>query len=132
MAIAIDANIAISWFTGSPAPLAQRALAELAEHGAIVPALWRWEVQDVLLRLEHAERLTLSAADALLELGQLPIVVDDELRSLFGNESALASRYRLRVYDAAYLELALRRGIPLASIDKELAQAAKRAGVAYA
>jgi len=127
--IVIDANIAIDWFLTKPSPVAEIVLDAIAAEGAIVPALWRWEVQDVLRRLQLAGRLTKSVDFIRAELRELPITVDDGLTSLFGNEAIIAKRYNLSVYDAAYLELALRLGAQLATNDKALLAAAKTAKV---
>ena len=131
MPIVIDANIAISWFRSDPNELADRALDALSEHGAVVPALWRWEVQEVLRRLEAAGQLTLSVDGALAEMRQLPITIDDIPSGLFGSEMALAKRHGLSLYDASYLEVAVRHSLPLATIDKKLASAAKVAGASF-
>ena len=130
MPIAIDANIAIAWFTASPPAVADRALKELVRGSCVVPALWRWEVQDVLRRLERDGHLTRSLVEALDVLRALPITVD-EVGALFSDELSIAQRYGITVYDAAYLELALRRRIPLATHDRQLAAAARRAGTAF-
>jgi predicted nucleic acid-binding protein len=129
MPIVIDANIAIDWFLNEPAKIAEFALDAVAADGAIVPQLWRWEVQDVLRRLNLAGRLTRPVDFIRSELRELPITVDDGLTGLFGDEAAIAARYNLTVYDAAYLELALRLRAPLATTDKALAAAAKAAKV---
>jgi predicted nucleic acid-binding protein len=131
MPIVIDANIAIAWFRADANTLADAALDELSEHGAVVPALWRWEVQDVLRRLAEGGHLTLTVEAALAEMRQLPITIDDVVSGLFGDETALSKKYRLSVYDAAYLEVALRHSLPLATSDKKLAAAAKAAGAAF-
>jgi predicted nucleic acid-binding protein len=129
MPIVIDASVAIDWFLTKSSEAAEIALDVVAADGAVVPALWRWEVQDVLRRLELAGRLAKSVDFIKTELRELPISVDSELIGLFGGEAALASRYNLTVYDAAYLELALRLGVPLASTDKAIMAAAKTAKV---
>jgi len=131
MPIIIDANIAIAWFRADANKLADAALDEISEHGAVVPALWRWEVQDVLRRLAREGHLTLSVEAALAEMRQLPITIDDAVTGLFGDETAIAKKYQLSVYDAAYLEVALRHRLPLATSDKKLAAAAKIAGAAF-
>jgi predicted nucleic acid-binding protein len=128
--IVIDANIAIGWFGPAVNAASDAALDALSEDGALVPALWRWEVQDVLRRLADGGHLRLSAEAALAAMRQLPIAVDDDVPGLFGDALALAKQYDLTVYDASYLEIALRRRLPLATIDKRLAAAAKRAGAA--
>jgi len=131
MPIVIDANIAIAWFRPSPSALADAVLDELCEHGAVVPALWRWEVQDVLRRLHEGGLLTMSFEAALMEMSQLPITVDDQFLGLFGDESELSKKHGLSVYDAAYLELAIRHRVRLATIDKKLSAAAKTVGAAF-
>ena len=65
-----------------------------------------------------------------MELRELPITIDDELTALFGNEAAIAARYNVSCYDAAYLELALRLHAPLATNDRALTAAAEAAGLA--
>jgi predicted nucleic acid-binding protein len=131
MPIVIDANIAIAWFRADVSELADAALDALSEHGAVVPALWRWEVQDVLRRLAEGGHLTLTADAALAEIRQLPITIDDAVSGLFGYETALSKKYQLSVYEAAYLDVALRHRLPLATSDKKLAAAARVAGAAF-
>jgi predicted nucleic acid-binding protein len=125
--IVLDASIAVDWFLPNPNKLAGIALDRVVADGAIVPALWRWEVQDVLRRLRLAGRLALSVDHVRSELRELPIALDSELSGLFGDEAAVAARYGLTLYDAAYLELALRLRTPLATNDAALAAAAKAA-----
>jgi predicted nucleic acid-binding protein len=102
--------------------------AEGAKDGWIVPALWWFGVRNVLISSERRGRMTENETAAYLsELSQFPITIDrapDETVLM-----ALARRHRLTVYDAAYLELALREGLPLATLDAALAQAARREGV---
>ncbi len=129
MAIVIDANVAVDWFLTSRPRLSDLALDILVVDGAVVPALWRWEVQDVLRRLHLKKRLTQPPERVRLELRELPIVVDMGLTNLFGREATLADRYGLSVYDASYLELALRIGASVATNDSSLAAAAKAAGL---
>ncbi len=131
MPLVIDANIVIRWFQSSRNALADQALDELSETGAIVPALWRWEFQDVLRRLYDGGYLSMTMDQALAEMTHLPIEIDDRNTGLFGDEAQLAKNFGLSIYDAAYLEVAVRRSLPLATLDKKLAAAAKRAGVPY-
>ena len=132
MSIVIDANIAIAWFRPTPSKLADAALDELSTQGALVPGLWRWEVQDVLRRLSDGGHLTIPVEDALEEIRQLPISIDvDAPFGLFGTELALARRHALSAYDAAYLEVSVRHHIRLATIDKQLAAAAKSTGLSF-
>jgi len=131
MPVVIDANVAVDWFLTNPSKAAEIALDTTAREGAIVPPLWRWEVQDVLRRLQLAGRLTKPVDFIRAELRALPITVDHGLTALFGDEANIAARYNLTVYDAAYLELALRLRAPLATTDKALAAAAKAAKVSH-
>lgn len=102
------------------------------EMKGIVPSLWRLEVINVLSIAEKRKRI--SAARALLFLDfllELPIVVDEtpqELKDLL----LLSREYDLSAYDTAYLDLALREQLPLATLDKKLSVAAARAGVPLA
>ena len=82
-------------------------------------------------RLADGGHLTISVEAALAEMRQLPIAIDDEISGLFGGEAALSKQHGLSVYDAAYLKVALRRRLPLATIDKKLAAAAKVAGASF-
>ena len=131
MTIVLDANISVDWFSSQSSKLADAALDAVGHEGAIVPALWRWEVQDVVRRLAFDNRLKMSPAEAMAALRALPIEIDRDLTGLFGTEFALASDHRLSVYDAAYLELAVRLNIRLATGDKKLAAAARAEGLAF-
>jgi predicted nucleic acid-binding protein len=112
------------------------ALAALAaiESGAptFVPAHCRIEAANGLLMAERRKRITHSdVAEAMSLLDALPMVTDNETAAKAGGETmAMARQYRLTIYDAAYLELAMRRGASLATNDMELANAARAAGVA--
>jgi len=131
MPIVIDANIAVDWFVLDSNDRAESALDLVVAEGAIVPALWRWEVQNALRRLESAGRLRMPADFIRSELRELPIVIDSELTSLFGAEATIAKKFNLTVYDAAYLELALRRHLNIATSDRALEQSARSAGVYF-
>jgi predicted nucleic acid-binding protein len=97
----------------------------------VVPVLWMFEVANALLALRRRQRIQRDEYDqALLDLVDSRPLVDDEspLRALDAI-SKLAEKHALSVYDAVYLELALRRNLPLASRDAALNKAAKNAGV---
>ena len=127
MPIVLDANVAVDWFLPNMNDVASAALDLVVADGAVVPALWRWEVQDVLRRLDLAGKLTQKVDIIRDELRQLPITVDDELTSVFGDEATVSARYNLTVYDAAYLELAIRLHVPLATDDHGLVAAVEMA-----
>lgn len=133
MTLAIDASIVVAWAIDdertADADAVQDAIA--AGERAVAPSLWPIEVANALLTAERRGRLTESAALAFItRLGLVPIETEPlELHSALGATVALARQHRLATYDACYLELAARRGLPLATIDTSLATAARRAGV---
>lgn len=99
---------------------------------AVAPALWPLEVANAVLMGERRQRSTeAQAAKWLGNLSSLPITVDDETAArAWSDVLRLARAHRLSAYDAAYLELALRRGLPLATLDDQLKAAAAAVGVA--
>lgn len=99
--------------------------------GAVVPVIWRLEVANGLAMIRRRGRMTdQDAARALSDLSLMPIEPDAETWWRAWTEtSSLADAHRLTVYDAAYLELAMRRRLPLATFDQELARAAAVRGV---
>jgi predicted nucleic acid-binding protein len=109
---------------------ASRSLSDLTD-SALVPALWLYEVVNVVELATRKGRITEDKARAFLEdLGDLPIEIENPARTLmFDSVRALASEYKLTVYDAAYLELAVRHKLPIAAFNNALAKAAKAAGV---
>jgi predicted nucleic acid-binding protein len=129
----LDASVALAWaFEDERSRTAVAVLDELERSEAITSTIWSLEVVNGLLTAERRGRI--SAPDAnrfgalLLEL---PIVVDPvERRRPFDATRALARSHRLTAYDASYLEVGLRLGLPLATLDERLARAAADAGVA--
>jgi len=133
-ALVIDASTALGFLmSDEQAPHALAAL-DAIERGrpAFAPAHWPLEVANGLLMAERRKRIAQAdAAEALNAVLSLPIEVDsDTARHVSGATAALARQYGLAIYDAAYLELAMRRGATLATNDAALAKAAKKAGVA--
>jgi len=104
----------------------------VAESGAWVPSLWRLEVANILEVGVRKGRSDGAFRDAALaDLADLPITVDPETgRNAWGPTAKLAARHGLTLYDAAYLELARRRGLPLATLDRDLRAAAAAEDVA--
>jgi len=102
--------------------------------GAIVPVIWRLEVANGLAMMRRRGRMTgQDATRALSSLAFMPIEPDSETwPRAWTDTSSLAEAHRLTVYDAAYLELALRRGLPMATLDKDLHAAAVACGVSVA
>lgn len=128
----LDASVTLAWcFADEASEAADALLARVERDGAVVPGLWPFEIANVLLAAERRRRLTAANADRFVDLlAALPIVIDDETISrALGDTIELARRHKLTAYDAAYLELARRRRLPLATRDAELRNAAPVAGV---
>jgi predicted nucleic acid-binding protein len=130
----LDNSITMRWcFDSGAHERADKILEQLErEQGtAFVPLLWRYEVSAVLSRAQNRGLLEARKAEEFLEdLAALSIVVDTEGASrILTDVHRLATLYRLTSYDAAYLELAVRRDLPLATLDDELLNACKTAGV---
>jgi predicted nucleic acid-binding protein len=130
MAIVIDASIVGCWcFPDEASPVAEAALAAVGSDEMVVPAVWWFEVMNLLLTGERHGRLDgAGSAEFLADLGRMAIRID--LQPGRDAVLALARAHRLTVYDAAYLELARRVAAPLATLDRRLAAAAGAAGVA--
>lgn len=128
-AIVLDNSVILSWcLQDETDPLAEQAMLRTVEHGAVVPGIWWYEVRNALVMNERRGRLTAPDTEATLaDLRQLRISLD---QAHDGSVLvALAREHALSVYDAAYLEVALRRTLPLASLDKRLIQAAAALGI---
>lgn len=128
----LDCSVAMSWCFDDEANIyADDVLSSLITAEAIVPALWPIEVANVLVVAERRKRLTeaqIMRAVALLQA--LPIRVDEATaQQALGATLTLAREHSLSGYDAAYLELAMRGGLPLATVDKKLTQVMLHCGV---
>lgn len=110
---------------------AREVLLRVADNGAIVPAIWHLEVGNILLAAERRGILDAAQRGEVLDLlAVLPVVTDQETAPrAWSDILALARDYALSLHDAAYLELARRRGVPLATFDAVLLRAAEAAGV---
>jgi predicted nucleic acid-binding protein len=130
MAFVLDASITACWvFQDEDHPDNRLAFHQMRSEEAVVPCLWWFEVRNILVVNERRRRIAESDTAAfLLNLSRLRIRIDrapDE-----GAVLRLARTHRLSVYDAAYLELAQREGLPLATLDADLKKAAAGEGVA--
>ncbi len=128
----LDSSIALAWMLpGEGSDATEVLLDEVAAHGAAAPGLWPLETANVLLHAEKARRITHDERRrSLTTLAALPIHIDpDTAAQAWGGTLSLAEAQGLTVYDASYLELALRLALPLASLDRKLRQAAQAAGV---
>ncbi len=133
MPFVLDASVAASWcFRDETTPYNQSILDTLTDSYAEVPALWLIEIANVLAINERKGRITPAILGAFLQtLAGLDIRVEPGGRSIGGEVLLpLTRRYGLTAYDAAYLELAKRRNLPLATFDKDLLRAAPLEGVA--
>ena len=129
MPLVIDVSVVAAWhFPDERTPEGVSILARLESDHARMPALWWFEVRNVLLVGERRRRTVRQDVERFLDfLSLLPIEI-----AVFPEQSAvlhLARRYQLSFYDATYLELALRERIALATLDRALARAATVEGV---
>ena len=137
MKFVLDASVAMCWLLldGKPAErgYALKVLAAMqqAETRALVPVTWGLEVSNVISRAEAKGLLREVQSEAFLEmLDAMDIGADSATFSrAFSETLQIARRYRLSSYDASYLELAMREGLPLATLDEDLQKAATKAGV---
>src|SRR5215831_6604401 len=124
MPLVLDASVASSWaFSDENQPHADLVLSRMHSDEAVVPALWWFEIRNTLIVNERRKRISKADTTQFLErLSRLSIRLDR-----IPNEAEvlrLARTHRLSVYDAAYLELAERELLPLATLDSDLAKAA--------
>ena len=132
MPFVLDASMTMSWcFADESNPYSRRVLDSLLDSYAEVPALWPFEIANVLAVNEKRRRLTKTASVEFLQtLSGLDIRIDKSFPAVDGKVLLpLVWRHGLTAYDAAYLELAKRKGLPLASFDKELIAASPLEGV---
>ena len=127
--LVLDGSIVLSWFLPGELTDKNQSVRKRIEGGAgaIVPSIWALEVANALLVAERRKRISQADSAAVwAALRSLPIETDPETGLRAGSDIlALARQSRLSAYDAAYLELAMRRGIPLASLDTLLRGAAR-------
>ncbi|MHB8882513.1 MAG: type II toxin-antitoxin system VapC family toxin [Thermodesulfovibrionales bacterium] len=135
MSFVLDNSVTMRWFFGDGKPLeldyAARVLDAMKEASAVVPVTWGLEVANVIARAEAKGLVTEARSGAFLEMLEgVDIDVDAAtFEHVLSDTLQLARRYKLSAYDASYLELALRLGIPLATLDEDLRKAAKKTGV---
>lgn len=132
MSHVLDGSVTLAWLHRDETTSAvEQVFARLSKAGAWVPTLWRLEVANVLETNVRRGRYGAGFRDsAISDLAVFPIQVDSETdRQAWGATLRLAGRHRLTLYDAAYLELALRRGLALATLDKDLRAAGKAEGL---
>ena len=131
----LDCSVTMAWlFEDETSAMTDAILGQLEKASAIVPSIWPLEVANVLVHAVHHKRITnIQAAHFIDALAKLPIHVDEftttrAMHSIY----ALAHEEKLTIYDAAYLDLAIREQIPIATQDKDLLKAAKKLKIAFA
>lgn len=135
MSFVLDNSVTMRWFFGDGKPqelaYAGKVLDAMKETNALVPVTWGLEVANVIARAEAKALVTEARSGVFIEMLEgVDIEVDTATFShALSGILQLARRYKLSAYDASYLELALRLGIPLATLDEDLQKAAKKAGV---
>jgi predicted nucleic acid-binding protein len=128
----LDCSIVMAWFfTDERSDYADDVARQLPTRMAFVPSNWPLEVANILIVGERRKRSTQAQAATLIKnLTALPISIDDETNlHAWSSTLGLAREQNLTAYDAAYLELAMRRGLPLATLDDRLNTAATAVGV---
>lgn len=128
MPIVMDNSIVLSWcLADEEDPLAELAMRLTIEEGAVVPAIWWYELRNALVVNERRGRIQTDVVQAtLVDLEEMRIRLDADHDS--GMVLELARRHGLSVYDASYLEVALRRALPLATLDQRLREAVAASG----
>jgi predicted nucleic acid-binding protein len=132
MSFVVDSSIALTWcFEDEATPAADALLIRLTNGGAHVPSLWPLEVLNALTMARRRGRITPEAhQNRIALLHTLPLTLDTETAAqAWTTTNRLAERHRLTLYDAAYLELAQRLDLPLATLDADLRQAATNLGI---
>jgi predicted nucleic acid-binding protein len=127
----VDTSVVMSWcFKDETNNYSDTVLDRLIESAAVVPSIWPLEVVNVLLVAERQKRLSESDSIRFLTLlSQLPIVVEYERPEMMKELLALARSNNLSSYDASYLDLAMRKGFPIATLDNRLIKAARKIDV---
>ena len=128
----VDNSVVMSWcFEDEGSRYAETVLDSLEDGEAFVPAIWPLEVGNVLLMAERKKRLSQASVIRFLALvNNLPITVEQETPERMLKEIvSLARKHRLSTYDASYLDLAMRLGLPISTLDTSLMKAAKKCRV---
>ena len=128
MSVVIDSSVTLAWlYWDEESEATERVFKMVLDRGGCVPAIWRLEVANGLQQGIRRRRIDATFRDqALADLATLDIATDPDTNVFAWNETlGLADRFRLTLYDASYLELAMRLGFPLASLDRELRTAGR-------
>ena len=132
MSLILDSSVTLAWLYGDElSPAAQKVFDQVVATGAQVPSLWRLEVANSLQGGIRRGRISKEFRDAALtDLGLLDIVIDSDTHTFAWTTTLrLSERCDLTLYDSAYLELAQRLELPLATLDQELRAAGSALGL---
>ncbi len=135
MAFVLDNSVSMRWLLASTKKTdqnyAEKVLKSMLNNEAYVPNLWHLEATNVLLSAKKRSEVDAGEIEIFIsQLENLPIHTDSSTsKQAFNRTLALADAYKLSSYDAAYLELAIREGLPIATLDKDLRKAVKKAGI---
>lgn len=127
MSLVLDTSATLAFvYAEETTPAVREVFERIAEGGAWVPSLWRLELANILeMGIRRGRHDASFRNETLADFSLLPISIDPETdRQAWSATMNLAAQHQLTLYDAAYLELALRRGLPLATLDSELRAAA--------
>jgi predicted nucleic acid-binding protein len=130
--LVLDSSVTLAWYVPDESSRVTRALLDqVVEKGAIVPQHWQLEVGNALLLAMRRRRVSPERrAEALEQLRRMQLSVDAETSDHAWTRSlALADAHRLTLYDACYLELAQRKQLPLATLDRDLRAAGQGPGL---
>ena len=132
MSVVVDSSVTVAWcFADERTAAVDAVLVQVTESGAVVPSLWRLEVANALQMAVRRKRIDAAFRDAsLADLRSLEVDIDPETdQQAWTTTLHLAERFQLTLCDAAYLELAQRLELPLATLDRELRTAAGALGL---
>jgi predicted nucleic acid-binding protein len=132
VSLVLDASLTMAWYFDDESTAATDALLDrVSDAGAVAPTVWRLEVANAFQTAIRRKRIDAAYRDgALTELALLPITIDADTDTFAWTTTLrLAERFTLTVYDAAYLELAQHRNLPLATLDEPLRAAGHALGV---
>lgn len=135
MDFVLDNSVSMRWLLETPKvsdqKYAEKVLMSLSDVDSVVPNLWHLEVSNVLLGAEKRADINIGDSEGfIIQIENLPIYVDPlTANQAFSRIISIARSYKLSTYDASYLELAIREGVPLATLDGDLRKAAKKAKV---
>lgn len=127
-AFVLDCSVTIAWCLQEGSGYAESVADALLEADALAPAIWPYEVANVLVMAERRQRIAAGEREELVgAINALGVAVEPGPATISFALAALAQQYRLTVYDAAYLDLAIRHGLPLVTLDANLVRAAEQA-----